>query len=576
MKRFAILFYIILLALIAGVVISGQLLGFFSLYTPWAVAISTLLFTCLFAFLLYKFGFNFLLTTLEQPQRIKIPKWAAVIAVVGGIALLVVVLVLPLALWPYTGIQHELNWDAGLYHLPKAAQMVVSHSSWDLSIAYGEYPYGFESLLAASLLLNKAGYLLGLTHALSLLFFVLSLTFLACRYSKLPVSYAFFLVVFVLASYDIIRLANLNPFMIFRVMAFTIGKNDFFLSAAMLAFLFFAPIGPDRSRYSLIGLSLTSMLVACTKPNGFLLLLFVWLFVLIMEVRRWIKNKKIEKRDIYAWIGVILINLSGLLWIIRNLVVQGTLVSSESLWIQQYSILSNLANPLFYNHLGTFAWLVLALLGVSILALITFKHVDWTVPLAFLVLILSFVITPATLYFETPESPAIIFWRLGLYLLAFTVPLVLLLLDPAIKWLFARKISLPINLILSALIVGISFIGCYKNYSRIKPDPANTLVLRDQYTDSVGVDGYFSAYDYVRRNVTHSVVWIENGLPFYLFGEDLTNSVSHQTEADYHVFLQTNWNGGSGFPPLLATNTWKENWTLVYADPEGRVYKRNQ
>ena len=183
---------------------------------------------------------------------------------------------------------------------------------------------------------------------------------------------------------------------------------------------------------------------------------------------------------------------------------------------------------------------------------------------------------PATFYFDPPESPAIIFWRLGLYLLAFTVPLVLLLLDPALKWLFTRKFSLPLNLIVSALIVSVSLIGCYKNYSRLKLDPADTLVLRDQYTSPVGVDGYFSAYDYVRRNVTHSVVWIENGLPFYLFGEDLTNSVSHQTEADYHVFLQTNWNGGYGFPALLDTPAWKDNWTLVYSDPEGRVYQRNQ
>lgn len=575
MKRFSAIFYILLLALIGGVVISGQLLGFINLYTPWAAAICTLLFTCLFAFLLYRFGLDFLMNTLEHSNKIRIPKWASTIAVVGGIALLIVVLVLPLALWPYTGINHELNWDAGLYHLPKAAQMVVSHSSWDLTIAYGEYPYGFESLLAASLLLSKAGYLLGLTHALSLVFFVLSLTFLACRYSRLPASYVFFLVVFVLASYDIIRLASLNPFMIFRVMAFTIGKNDFFLSAAMIAFLFFAPIGPDRSRFSLIGLSISSMLIACTKPNGFLLLLFVWLLVLIMEVRRWVKNKKVEKQDIFAWVGVILLNLAGLLWVVRNLVGQGALFSSESLWIQQYSILSNLANPLFYNHLGTYSLMVLALFGLSILAAVLFKHVNWTLPAAFLVLILTFVLTPATLYFETPESPAVIFWRLGLYLLAFTVPLALLLLDPVLNWRFARKISLPLNLCLSAFMVAISLIGCYKNFSRLKLDTANTLVLRDQYTSPVGVDGYFSAYDYIRTNVTHSVVWIENGMPFYLFGEDLTNSVSHQTEADYHVFLQTNWNGGYGFPALLDTPAWKENWTLVYSDPEGRVYQRN-
>jgi hypothetical protein len=60
----------------------------------------------------------------------------------SGLLLLVAVLALPLALWPYDAINEQLTWDAGLYPCPRRA-LLVGHSSWDLSIAYGEYPLGY-------------------------------------------------------------------------------------------------------------------------------------------------------------------------------------------------------------------------------------------------------------------------------------------------------------------------------------------------------------------------------------------------------------------------------------------------
>ncbi len=577
MKKTTVHIYIALLSLITGLVISGQLLGFASLYTPWMVLICTLGFSVLFGVLLHKFSYRFLLNLLENPNKIQIHKWMAATAVLAGVALLLVVLFLPLALWPYSGINHELNWDAGLYHLPKAAEMVVTHSSWDLSIAYGEYPYGFESLIAASLLISKAGYLIGLVQALILLFFILSFFLITNRYSRIPASFVFFIVVFITASYDIIRLTSLNPFMIFRVMAFTIGKNDFFLAAAMIAFIFFAPVGPDKKNYNLIGLALTSMLIAATKPNGFPLLAFIWVLVLIHEITRWVGNRKIEKKEIALWIGIILINLSGLLWVIRNLAVQGTLISAESIHLQSLSILANLTNPLFTHHLGFNSYLIVILLLAAIAAAFFFKHVNWTIPAMFFVLVITFVISPAVLYFGADQALAVIFWRLGFYILAFEIPLLFCLLDPVFYWLLNSRnktVKSTFNSILVVIMAGLSILGCVVNASRLKMDEANTLVLRDQYTSSVGVDGYFSAYDYIQKNVTHSTVWIENGLPFYLFGKDLTNSISRQKSADYYVFLQTNWIGMSGFPAEVDSPTWLKQWSLVYADPEGRVYKR--
>ncbi len=104
--------------------------------------------------------------------------------------------------------------------------------------------------------------------------------------------------------------------------------------------------------------------------------------------------------------------------------------------------------------------------------------------------------------------------------------------------------------------------------------PEKAFVLHDQYDHSVGVNGYNSAYDYVQKNIHHSVVIVENGLPYYLYDAGLTNSVTRSRPADYEVFLQTAWLGEGGYPDTLGQPEWAQKWQLVYEDPEGRVYQR--
>jgi len=577
MKKTVAILYITLFSIISGIIVAAQILGFAKLYYPVIVIFASVFLSCLFGFLLTKLSYKFILESLEGQNRLHLPKWAASVVTIAGILLLLIVLFLPLLLWPYSGINHELNWDAGFYHFPKAAEMVVTHSSWDLSIAYGEYPFGFESLIAASLIISRAGYLIGAVHAVILLFLVLTLFLLVSRYSHIQSPYIFFAIVFIIASYDIIRFTSLNPFQIFRVLAFTIGKNDFFLAAAMLAVIYFAPIGPDHPKYNLFGLGLTSMLVCTTKPNGFLLIGYVWILTLVYQIKEWKTLGKIVKNQLLLWLGVILINLIGLLWALRNLLVQGKLFSENSLSLQKLSIIANLSNPLFYRALGLIPMMILVLFLGTIIASIFSKSKNWSIPSVFAILLISFIITPAVLFFGSGQDASVIFWRLGFYLLAFEIPVIFLLLDRLFVWLFnpkSKKIGWVVNSGISLALTAISLFACYQNYARAIPNPANTIVLRDQYTHSVGVDGYYSAYDYVRKNVTNSVVWIENGLPFYLYGDQLTNSVTRSRPADYQVFLQTNWNGYSGFPSTLDTPEWNSQWTLVYADPEGKVYKR--
>ena len=121
--------------------------------------------------------------------------------------------------------------------------------------------------------------------------------------------------------------------------------------------------------------------------------------------------------------------------------------------------------------------------------------------------------------------------------------------------------------------------------------PQNTGILEDQFAQSVGVDGYYSAYDYVQRNIRNAVIQVENGLPIYLYGPGFTNTPTklqypvgaanlvEQSEPDYFVIFRTRWqedpNGVVGeFPDYLNVESWMEKWSLIYQDEQGRVYER--
>ena len=577
MKKLIPIAYITLLSIFSGAIITAQLLGFLNLYYPFLVYFFTILLAGVFGYLLWKFTFLYIFESIDRPNQIvSTDTTKKRIIIFASIILFVVVLFLPLLFWPFTRINHELNWDSGFYHLTKAAELVVSHSSWDLTIPYGEYPFGFESLIALSFLISPSGYVIGCVHALITLFFTLSLFLLVNRYVRIPSESSLFLVIAIIASYDILRFTNLNPFMILRVLAFTIGKNDFFLSALIIAFIFFSPIGPDYPKFNFLGLGLLSSLICATKPNGFLLLAFVWLLVLSLQINQR-KNNSSKKDDFRIWGGIIIVHVSCLFWLIRNILVQNAMFSENLLEIQKNSIYENLFNPLFLNSLGFIPLMILAVLIISSFASIFIKRIHYSIPLLFGILNLTFIITPATLYFgASGNENATIFWRLGLFLLVYEIPIFMILLDPVlikILSLKSRKIKQLINVTITTFTVAIAIIASYQNYPRLIFDTTHTIVLRDQYVRPVGVDGYYSAYDYIRKNVTNSVIWIDNGLPFYLYGDKITNSVTRSHMADYQVFLQTNWNGRYGYPSTLTTPEWNKKWILVYEDPEGRVYR---
>lgn len=101
------------------------------------------------------------------------------------------------------------------------------------------------------------------------------------------------------------------------------------------------------------------------------------------------------------------------------------------------------------------------------------------------------------------------------------------------------------------------------------------FIIRDQFSIPVGVNGYYSAYDYVQKNIHNSIIWVENGLPFYVYDEGFTNSVTRMQLPDYVVILQTDW-FGTGDPRLRSiTDQYDQSsrYLLIYEDSEGKIFK---
>lgn len=300
-----------------------------------------------------------------------------------------------------------------------------------------------------------------------------------------------------------------------------------------------------------------------------------------------------------------LVTVPSALWIVRNLVVIHTLFPPGVWEYNEWSILNNLTNPYFYNYLpklflfvlgatsGLFLLAVVGRLGGK--ALLGGRLERWlglpsmAQAFALLVLFFSFVVTPQTAFYGSNQQPTQIGWRFGVALLSYLFVLLVGLAGPLIQqvldWLNNRRWRMLAGVAAVVLIGGGLF---WQNRDLLKIYPGNDIVLRDQFREPVGVDGYYSAYDFVRRNIHDSVVQIENGLMYYVYGENYSNRPTKlhyplgleymvaQRDPQYYVTFCTNfWTyQPEECPDYLQSPPFIERWQLIYQDDFGRVYKR--
>ena len=137
----------------------------------------------------------------------------------------------------------------------------------------------------------------------------------------------------------------------------------------------------------------------------------------------------------------------------------------------------------------------------------------------------------------------------------------------------AKRIA---SILAAFMVLLFSLASVYLHRELFETNTRGDLVLRDQFKESVGVNGYWSAYEYVQQNVHNATVIVENGLPYYLYDEKFTNSVTRSHDADYFVAFKTAWNSGKKeeFPEMILAPEWEETWQLIYEDGQGRVYQR--
>ncbi|MCX7976466.1 MAG: hypothetical protein N2646_05275, partial [Bellilinea sp.] len=156
-----------LVCFLFAVIFTSQLTAFLGIFRLLPVLLLGGLVFIAAVWLFFRWDEGGLLAGLQQ--RGSIPAGTGWLNWVGWFVSLLVfflVILLPLIRWPYSPISDVLHWDAGAYHFPKAIELYKSGTYWDLSIPFGEYPNGFESLLAFGLLLTKDETLFGSAHAL--------------------------------------------------------------------------------------------------------------------------------------------------------------------------------------------------------------------------------------------------------------------------------------------------------------------------------------------------------------------------------------------------------------------------
>ena len=556
----------LLLCLLYSVIFAGQTLGFLGLYHPWTALPLVLLVFGGSIYLYLKSS-----ATTDSPATFS-PKLDLFFGLCAAI-LIAVIIATPLVLWPASPAGKTLTWDAGLYHFPKAVELFRTGSMWGMNVCYAEYPSGYESFLSFTLLLNGGPALFGPAHLLLTLFLVASLWALARRTTGLPSGMLLLGIVLVLLSGFFND--DANPWWVYYPLLFTVGKNDLFQGAAVLAVLAFAPLTAARDEetpWNPVGFALASMVAFSIKPNS-LVILPLWGLAFYHLWKTSATRGDFVKKALWMSAAA----LPGLLWIPRNLAALHTLFTPPALKLSGWSIASNLTNPNLYQHIPVYLYFFLGIVGLILLLALLRKRITLIAALALLALLIGFAVTPASAFHGSTAGHAEIAWRFAIAFISYALILLLAVISPQLRKLVEWVGRYRVGLVLLAL-VGLGACGFFlwRMRQQVRSVPQNEIILRDQFEQPIGVDGYDSAYDYARKNIRNSAIIVDNGLPFYVYDSGFTNSTGCSGHADYFIVFNTNWEKvkPGDYPEYVQTASWEQDWDIVYEDSYSRIYKR--
>lgn len=559
-KYFLRLFQILLVLLFA-ISASGAILGFAGIYHPLNEYIAAILIIAAVLPFVWKQSHIFK----EHTSRPALPRWSSALLALCGAVILLALVFYPLVRWPLSHAGDWFPWDAGAYHFPKAVELYRSASIWDMSIAYADYPFGYESLLSFALLLSGDLSLFAPLHGLLLLFFICSFWLLGRKMTRLDGGLLLFLMAMLLMSDHFFQFLNL--WRVFTLDVYTVGKNDLLLASSLLAALYYFYETQTSYKKGILGFALASGLAASIKPNALYVLFPLWLFLFI----------RFYKRHLASLVAYALLLIPGLLWLVRNFIALGSYAGADASRLASWSIAANLNNPYFYQHIPKNLLLAAAVVLLEIvLAFVNRKEHYWNAILS-LVLLVAFISTPVTAYFGDTQTAPSVNWRFGEALLLF---LALLLWNDMALLLEKIKLTQTVSRVMS---IGFSIAALLltgwllvDQRAMLQGVPENAFILHDQFREKVGVAGYYSAYDYVQRNAQDAVVWVENGLPFYAYDPAFSNTTSRRSLPDYVLGFSTDWfgDGSSAFPRLVEQFLADPLYRVVYQDSQGIVLHR--
>ncbi len=545
--------YILLLIFLYSIVIISTLLGMLSIYRfVYAVIFSILISAVLYVFWgrnvsknIPNYSENDLVP--DQTKNYSIINWTGY----GLSALLLLLILVPIMNWPMSFMEKTLNWDAGLYHIPKAVELWLTGSAWDFTISYGDYPLGYETLLSFTLFFTKDIGQFSIAHTVIVLLAIIGTWFLIMRYSKLPPGIILLGIIFLILSGF---LPVFNPWYFLHYVPYTIGKNDLFLAAAVISAMVFVPLQKKEMKETdWIGLGISSGLAVSIKPNCVPIILFLWIYGLFFT-----NNGNFFKGAVLP--GMILASLGGS-WIIRNLIGLNQLFLPASYRIVKLSIWSNFTNPEFYLHVPK--ELIFSLFFACLVLIIAFvRKIQLSIAdaLLFVITLISFLITPASL---DPNDPRAITWRFGLSMLLLQFVYFVAVLEPFSRFLLDRITRYRLVSYLTSAIIFLTMGGFFLTQKEILPKVSEYASMLDR-PYAVFDSTYLSVFDYVDENIHNSIVWIEGAQNYYAYDREISNTTSRLKEADYIVVLDRSLES-MWFNVL--------NWDIVYQDSRGYVLK---
>jgi len=410
-----------------------------------------------------------------------------------------------------------------------------------------------------------------LVQAWTVLLLVSTIALLLLRYARIP------LVIVIALSTSLLFVP------LFYGQILLIGKNDLLLAVMVLLAILHAPIGTEKRSLHPLGMAYATMIAIATKATGVTILAPLWLLVLWQWWRAYRVGNAVKFLHPTMFILTLLLMFPGGLWVIRNYLMMGMVVSPEIASFSVTSIGANLSNPLLLNSGGESMWLLLgfgAMLAIFLLLIIT-RRLGWELALYWVAMLAAFMFTPLGA-FHTPESTTLhIEWRYALHLPLLGVVIVLVFVAPLIMRLYQW---IQQNRALRYSVSGLLIIGAVGVLVLLNPaelfslDAERARILRDPYALQEGE--YKTIIDYAQREISEGAVYTASVPRNYLLiaDPDLTivedihyplglPPLEPQPEPDYAILHRSVV--GRGMVPPEAYE-----WELIHEDFTGRIFRR--